>query len=420
MSHVAAWHQGRVTAWYQRRMPVRLGTGCKSSVKKDQYYSPLFWRKSSFPILQTTSTMHNHHPTGHTAIWWPAVAAMFTLALLAVATRASGARPTAGSRRRQTSADKTRARMVDSFSGFHSLRTLSPASVIDWISSLATTSSRRTKGVNCRTQNCGDDACCPREQQADTVRLYLRLLKTSASFCHARTTIEHPLVKRHLEQLYAVQTEAGRVATPAPPLFMHDLIEICIAAEQNIDALIEADNIYGAIVAQQSLTATTLDAHCWRRCGDLTHLRYDRLCISSTPGPDGTPTRYLHVGLLHQKVMGCGNGRYTTARERPGCPTCPIRQVERTTALYEKYDFPVGDGIRFLPEVSRVRNAAGTYGIVTERTEHKRACPNTYPTAQQDNCHQECNSWLYPALTTATVNRHLRRWCVDACVSTEY
>ena len=364
--------------------------------------------------------MLSQDPTDHTDMWWPTVAAMFILALIAVATRANRARSTAGSSRRRTSADKTRARMVESFAAFHSLRTLSPSSAIDWINSLAATSSRRTKGINCRTPNCSDDSCCQREQQADTVRLYLRLLKTSAAFCHARTTIEHPLVKRHLEELYAVQTEAGRVATPAPPLFLHDAIEICIAAEQNIDALIEVDDIYGAIVAQQCLTATTLDLHCWRRAGDLTHIRYDRLCISSTPGPDGNPVRYLHVGLLHQKVMACGNGRYTTARERPGCPTCPIRQIERTTALYERYDFPVGDGIRFLPEVSRIRNAAGTYGMVTERTEHKRACPHSYPTEQRDDCHPECNSWLFPAVTTATINRHLRRWCVDACVSTEY
>ena len=51
------------------------------------------------------------------------------------------------------------------------------------------------------------------------------------------------------------------------------------------------------------------------------------------------------------------------------------------------------------------------------RTEHKRACPHSFPADPQPDCDDDCFKWSFPSVSTTTVNSMLRTFCALGNVS---
>ena len=315
--------------------------------------------------------------------------------------------------RRLTSATTTRKHLEKVFLEHHASMPVSPASVCEWIAALHSAAPRRTKGINCRSNTCADPSCCVRQLASSTLGTYMRLLKTTATGKLHRATLESDAVTSLLKELKDYQTERGRHQTPGAPVFKDTAEEILLAAETHIAELLARGLLMEALTARQAACAIAFDLWLWRRCGDLLELRWDRVTLST----DSSGLRRIHLELLHQKVMSCGNGRYATTVERPGDPTCALHQLDLLLAFMASNELDIQPGTKLFAQFHLVE---GNCVIRLTRTEHKHACQHSFPAALQPNCNEDCFQWSFPSVNTTSVNNMLRTFCALANVSTDY
>ena len=295
----------------------------------------------------------------------------------------------------------------------HTTTTISPASVCEWIAALHSTAPRRTKGINCRSNKCSDPTCCVRQLASSTLGTYMRLLKTTATGKLHRPVLESDAVRSLLKELKDYQTERGRHQTPGAPVFKDTAEDILLAAETHIAELLAKGSLIEALTARQAACAIAFDLWLWRRCGDLLELRWDRVTMST----DSSGLRHLHLELLHQKVMSCGNGRYATTVERPGDPTCALHQLDLLLAFMASNELDIQPGTKLFAQFHMVE---GNCAIRLTRTEHKHACQHNFPAALRPDCNEDCFQWSFPSVSTTSVNNMLRTFCALANVSTDY
>ena len=315
--------------------------------------------------------------------------------------------------RRLTSAAITKKHLEKVFLEHHSSTPVSPASVCEWITSLHDSAPRRTKGINCRSANCSDPSCCVRQLASSTLGTYMRLLKTTATGKLHHAALKSDAVTSLLKELKDYQTERGRHQTPGAPVFKDTAEEILLAAEVHIAELLAEGRLLEALTARQAACAIAFDLWLWRRCGDLLELRWDRVTLST----DSSGLRRIHLELLHQKVMSCGNGRCATTVERPGDPTCALHQLDLLLAFMASNELDIQPGTKLFAQFHMVE---GNCVIRLTRTEHKRTCQHSFPADLQPDCDENCFQWSFPSVSTTTVNNMLRTFCTLASVSTEY
>ena len=175
-------------------------------------------------------------------------------------------------------------------------------------------------------------------------------VKTTATGKLHRATLQSSAVASLLKELKDHQTERGRHQTPGAPVFKDTAEEALLAAETHTAELLVEGRLLEALTARQAACAIAFDLWLWRRCGDLLETRWDRIAIST----DSSGLRRIHLELLHQKVMSCGNGRCATAVERPGDPTCALHQLDLLTEFMVNNELDVQPGTKLFAQFHTV------------------------------------------------------------------
>jgi hypothetical protein len=316
-----------------------------------------------------------------------------------------------------TSADATKILVGTSFAAFHASITVTPQSVCDWLDSFHPSAPHRTPGFGCRNTACTKPNCCTPQLAHSSLASCLRLLRTTPTgIPHAGAT-RSPLVKAHMRKLKRHQTSRGRHPTPGGTIFQDQAEELFTAAPALAATLTENGKVLSHLTFLATLTVTSFDMHLWRRAGEITAILHDSVTISTDA--DGNET--LHIGNSPRRKITGTMGLYACCPARPGCPTCPLRNLRNYLAALELYDVDLRHGHRLFPELCL--DSLGDPAIRRKRASHKAACPHTHsemPSRTAPDCHPQCHTLDYPAITTANVNHWLHHLCREADLITTY
>ena len=205
---------------------------------------------------------------------------------------------------------------------------------------------RRTRNLQCGTQDCKEQKCCPREYAASTVEKQGRALAGAEADIGALAKVFGSSEwSKLMGRFQRRQVKNGRTAVKAAPIFQHDLEEMMLESDTVVSAAESENEAMAAVKGAQAASIIATDTETGRRTMDISKITTKEVSFVDRHAPG---REQILLGLVDTKNpipndmvllrCRCSVGRDPADWDR----TCAVCWIERYIRLMAEYGIIIG------------------------------------------------------------------------------
>ena len=205
---------------------------------------------------------------------------------------------------------------------------------------------RRTRNLQCDTQDCKEQKCCPREYAASTVEKQGRALAGAEADIGALAKVFGSSEwSKLMGRFQRRQVKNGRTAVKAAPIFQHDLEELMLESDTMVSAAESENEAMTAVKGAQAASTIAADTETGRRTMDISKITTKEVSFVDRHVPG---REQILLGLVDTKHpipndmvllrCRCSADRDPADWDR----TCAVCWIERYIRLMAEYGIVIG------------------------------------------------------------------------------